>query len=100
MNLIVLKEIDEKENDRIIKQADKSMKKFDKVFKEIRLEVSKIEPHSRIYLVNEMIASIISYTNLPPFVITSILDGLKHVFMSGIRIEEKDIDKHSRTYIG
>ena len=102
MKLMELKEVDEKNHIKLIQQADKSMKKYSKTFNEIEKTMKEISPHSRIYLANEMIAKLISYTELPPFVVTSILDGLKHVFqvIPVQEIKKETIDNKSKSYIG
>lgn len=102
MKLMELREIEDKEHDKIIKQADDSMKKYEKSFKDLQKTMKDIKPHARIYLANEMIARIISFTELPPFVVTSILDGLKHVFqvMPVQLIKKETIEDQTMSYIG
>jgi hypothetical protein len=99
MALMVLKEVSEEEHSKIIENSNKALKEYEKTFKDFFKTISELEPHSRIYFINELIAKVINMSGLPPFTISAILDGLKLFFQSNPQLKES-YSGEAKKYIG
>lgn len=101
MKIMILKEASEEVHKKIVQDSDKALKIHKKTFESLIKTISGLEPHSKLYFVNELIFKILNSTELPPFAITALLDGLKHLFQyQPVAIMKEKLSKDSGKYIG
>ena len=82
MKKIILKEGTQKELEDLVKDADNATKEVSKELIKIKRVFRKLKPHSKVFFLNDTIARLISYANLSPFIITSVLDGIKQIIQT------------------
>ena len=73
MKRLILKEAEDKEVLKLVDKADKVGKTLEKEFKAIEKAMEGLKPHSKIFLLNEVVSRVVAYAQLPPFINTSIL---------------------------
>ncbi|MHA1676856.1 MAG: hypothetical protein ACTSU6_06730 [Candidatus Njordarchaeales archaeon] len=95
-----MKNATEKEAEKFVKEADNSAKAVKKELNKIKKEFSKLRPHSRLFLANELVARILSWIDLPPFVVISLLEGLKDLFKLPYPNNSKESERAKISYIG
>jgi len=100
--IVALKTATEKEARGLVKEADKAANSIKKELDKIKKEFSKLKPHSRLFLANDLIARVLSWTDLPPFAVISLLEGLKDLFK--LPYPNKEVSKEPEgikaSYIG
>ena len=98
MKKIGLKDTSKKEIEDEINSSAKSIKKLSNSLEVIKKEMNSLNPQSRLYFTNDLVANIFSYAELPPFILTSIIDGIKLVIQSQSIVQEED--KRFTSYVG
>lgn len=88
MNRLAIKEITETEFIKYTGESSKALRELEKERNAIKKAIAKLKPQTRLMILNDLLLEISASSNLPPYSISAILDGIKHFFQHHVS-EEK-----------